>query len=113
MNTDGSLWQADDGDSEMGEAEDLGIRIELMASASDSRIREERGAPAYECQRRKFANGPAAREAAGLLHQALHLPSPQAVVADFGQRATRRVCYRFVDRSRVGPTRRRDQYLQN
>ena len=113
MNSGGSRWQGDDFDSEIVGADYLGIRGELMASAWSSRVWEDRGAAAHEYQRRNFANSPAARDAACLLHQALHLPSPQAVIADFGQRASRKISYRFVDRSRVAPTHRRDDQLQN
>jgi hypothetical protein len=113
MNSGGSRWQGDDFDPEILGADYLGIRGELMASAWGSRIREERGPATHECQRRNFANGPAARDAACLLHQALHLPSPQAVIADFAQRTSRRICYRFVDRNRVAPTHRRYDHLPN
>jgi len=107
MNSGGSRWQVDEFDPEFVAADYLDIRGELMASARGSRTREERGLAAHECQRRNFANGPAAQDAAGLLHQALHLPSAQAIFADLGQRASRSIRYRFVDRRPIASTHHR------
>jgi len=113
MNSGNSRWQGEDFDPASVAADYLDIRGELMASALGLRTREERGLTAHESQRRNFANGPAAQDAAGLLHQALHLPSAQAIFAHLGQRASRSIRYRFVDRRPVASTHQRDHRPQN
>jgi hypothetical protein len=100
MNFGGAHWYGDEPEGEFLRAEWLGVSGELMANASGSRPRADRGPPVHESQRKSFANGPSAQDAAKILHQALRIPSARAVDEDFGHRAVGRVDHRFDNRNR-------------
>ena len=103
MDRDDTAWLIE----ELGAAASPGVLDELhggvQASTPGDPPRRDRSTPAHEGQRRNFANGPEAHEAAFCLHQALRLLTPQGVRDHLLQRATRRVEHRLVDDRRAHP----------
>jgi hypothetical protein len=98
MGTDDSAWLVDEIAAASYPAELIEFHGEIHASAPDDFPRRDRSAPAHEWQRRNFANGPEAHDAASLLHQALNLLTAKAVGDHLLQRATGRIDHRLNDR---------------
>jgi hypothetical protein len=98
MNPSESDWIGDGPDEGPLLAGLRDLRGELVVSRQNSRASSERGPAAHENQRKAFATGPEAREAALSLHQALNMPTPVAVNAAFVDRTLNHVDHRYSTR---------------
>jgi hypothetical protein len=73
-------------------------QVECVDDASLASGRFDRGMAAADGPRRDFASGPAAREAAAMLHAALGLPAAVTVNARFDSHSIRCIDHRFSGR---------------
>lgn len=78
----------------------------LVAATPGSRFASDRGPAVHESQRRNFATGREAQDAAMSLHRALQIPTAQAVNATYLERMIGRVDHRFNERNGAAPVRR-------
>ena len=99
-------WNGDGGDDGISPESLVDIPGGLVATPQSSSSSVERGPAVYESQRRNFATGRGAQDAALSLHRALQIPTAEAVNATFLDRMIGRVDHRFNERNGAATVRR-------
>ena len=97
-NIGNTQWPIEDADDEASGDDSLERPPAMLVNASASPKGPHDRSLDHEVSRKRFANGPAAHDAASQLHNALGLLPPAAVSAHWDRYKVRTLDYRFDER---------------